>query len=580
MLDKIPAEITSEIFSYLLTPDLLQCMLVCRSLTSLAQSVMVNNVSLYFTSNIYAGLDFFRVNYLMAQQVHYADLRIERDFRDLKLLQMIPSILPNLHSLRLYSRLQYYDISGITVTSKCQRTLKEISMHGYGAAYAVKMLQETTFRALQSIRVSFHNSHANPSTLHRLRSMHEPDVNKMFIKCLKNAPNLKQLDIKNATLYVCDVEDMHNYAPGLQELTVATKGVPFAEQKLTIGSHIKPLIKLKTLNLAIVLNDHEVDELNENVIKWLEYVHHKYIGLTNLRLEIMDPHESEIHLDRFGFSKTLQSMNMMKRIVQKLENMERIESQFFPFTRENVALCNGFQLQAAKLWDMHVSIEQQLKNLHASKQADTIKALHLVLSKDDHYTRPNAFKRLLADYKMKHLRRLDIKIELEQHMSLPYALPVYILRYVPALESFSLDYMEINDEVLSLFKVQSGLKHFEVNLFRARGNLEATNAFFENLFKACPLLESFDVRFSLKVADTFTCLILDLKKYTKHLKNIHLRYDEDSTCLLFNDDPKRRGKFWETHTRQVREPFTIEKLIDLRCHDDARLKIQAYDHLE
>ncbi|KAL0142952.1 hypothetical protein V8B55DRAFT_1472995 [Mucor lusitanicus] len=557
MLDKIPAEITTEILRYLLTPDLLQCMLVCRSLTPLAQAAMVNNVSLYFTPNIYAGLKFFR------------------DFRDHKLLQSIPSILPNLRSLRLYSRLQYYDIADITITSKCKRTLKELSLRGYGAAYAVKMLQTATFRALRSINVSFHNSHAHPSPLDMLRSMQEPNISKMFIKCLKNIPNLKQLSIKNATLYVCDVEDLHNIAPGLQELTVATKGVPFSEQKLTVGSHIQPLIKLKTLNLAIVPNERDVDELDESVIKWLEYVHHKYIGLTNLRLEIMDPHDSEIHLDRFAFSKTLQSMNMMKRIVRKLENMERIDSQFFPFTRENVALCKGFQLQGVKLWDMH-----QLKNLHASKQADSIKALHLVLSKDDHYTRPNAFKRLLLDYKMKHLKKLDIKIELEQYMSLPYVLPAYLLRYVPTLESFSLDYMEIGDDVLPSFQVESGLRHFKVNLFRARGDLEATNTFFENLFKACPLLESFDIRLSLDIADTFTCLILDLKKYTKHLKDIRLRYDENSTCLLFNDDPKRRGKFWETHTRQVREPFTVEKLIDLRCHGDAKLKIHAYDHLD
>ncbi|KAL9549388.1 hypothetical protein MBANPS3_005230 [Mucor bainieri] len=580
MLDKIPAEITTEILSYLLTPDLLQCMLVCRSLTPLAQTVMVSNVSLYFTRNIYDSLKFFRVNYLMAQQVHHADLRIEGDFRDYKLLQSIPSIFPNLRSLQMYSRLQYYEIADITITSKCQRSLKELTVRGYGAAYAVKMLQAATFGALQSINVSFHNSHYNPTQIERLRAMHEPDVSKMFIKCLKNTPNLRQLNIKNATLYVCDVEELHNAVPGLQELTVATKGVPFAEQKLTIGSHIQPLIKLKTLRLVIVPNEHELDQLDESVIRWLEYVHHKYIGLTKLRLELMDPHEHEIHLDRHAFSKTLQSMSIMKRIVRKLENMERIDSQFFPFTRENVAMCKGFQLQGAKLWDIHVSIEQQLKNLHASTQADSITALHLVLSKDDHYTRPNAFKRLLVDYKMKHLKKLDIKIELEQHMSLPYILPVFLLRYVPTLESFSLDYMEIDDEILPPFKDQNGLKHFEVNLFRARGNLEATNTFFENLFKACPLLESFDIRLSLDIADAYTCLILDLKKYTKHLKNIRLRYDESCTCLLFNDDPKRRGKFWETHTRQVSEPYTIEKLIDLRFHADARLKIQAYDHLE
>ncbi|KAL9556997.1 hypothetical protein MBANPS3_001598 [Mucor bainieri] len=247
------------------------------------------------------------------------------------------------------------------------------------------------------------------------------------------------------------------------------------------------------------------------------------------------------------------AQQLIRQIVNRLDNVSLIKTELFPLNKANVAVYEKRQFKTINPWDVYMDIETQMKDLHSSKLANSINNIYLHLNDLDHdYHNVDAFKRMLVDNALIYLTKLEISMA----RYIQHSVSIYLLQQLPNLETLSINtIMALNHDIPTINHTR--LKTLKIGKFRGTGRLESTNRFFEVIVSACPLLEYLDMRLVFDPGYIQARVVLNLKDYCKHLKSFNLVCQQHATILLLNDDPKQ-PRYWSSMTQERKKPFALE----------------------
>jgi hypothetical protein len=353
----LPAEVLSEVFTYLHQNDQLRCMLVCSR-----WKITMEQYSLYHTVAIYSKVGFQSL--INKVENHpYIGRRIERlaffsGTVDASLL------LPFLHKLR---ELSCVDIS----TSNMYHT-RNHSFHRH-----IEYVSEAGTH-------SFTHSLLLNGVCPKLTSLKVcgPDIDTFIIPLLNNAPALKELELDGNTIFFDDLEHIHMNVPGLTSLKLNRFTIIPLD---LVGVVIEPAASMKEFTFDILHSDQYI---SEELL--FDYVCRKYPNLTTFSYDDRDGifytegwtlAEDTENLDDFYTEQqplTDDGMNaewntLIKRLGPQLKKIGPFDADY-PFNTFQVLDDYGAQLEYIYLRDFKTPALESLGN---SNQALSLQSLEL-----------------------------------------------------------------------------------------------------------------------------------------------------------------------------------------------------------
>ncbi|KAL9557389.1 hypothetical protein MBANPS3_001413 [Mucor bainieri] len=586
MLNQLPNEIIMHVLSYLSKSDLLACLTVNQSLYQLVVPILYINVHSSDISRISQGLQFFCSNPAIAKYVRSVKLRVEKECDNVEKLSLIPNIFTNLRELHVNA--DYKLAASTQIEPECQYTLQALSIRERGVSFAAGLLESGTFTSLTHLRISFLQNFwdGNSVIVNLLERPQQAmiEMGKKLIQCFVHLPVLTALNISHAKFDLADIERLHSELPGLRELTLINTCFPSNSTTSTTAKEpdIRPAVNLSSFHLTLRPARPDIGkvamqrETQRNLTEWLVYIEHKYTRLKALTMEITDSDGNEFDLVKtMRFDAYNAVKNQMQRVVRKLDGIEKIETQLFPFNESNMNLCSKYALQAVKLFDYDLDIETQMRNLHDSKQHESIHSLSVAFYNPDYYHNIDTMRQTFRLYHFNGITNINIKSVLGSELcGLEYRLLLHLLQYVPSLEMLKVWSIHVTDKKIPNL-AKNRLKCLEIFRFHVAQNWKASNKYLQTLLQASPLLETFSTTLKIGYRERQYRFVLDLTG-NKHLKTVCLEYFDQDTCLLLEHDPKRTKKYWKTLTTSIEKPAHVNRysLIDLRWNDST--KVDAY----
>ncbi|KAL9537358.1 hypothetical protein MBANPS3_011850 [Mucor bainieri] len=584
MLNQLPNEIVIHVLLYLSKSDLLECITVTRSVFGLVIPILYRHVSSTDPSRVSPGVRYLCSNPAVAQYVHSLHLRVERGCQDVEKLPLLPHVLTNLRELHINAD---YELTAVNTNTapECQRTLQCLTVRERGISFAAGLLQSGTFTSLTCLHISFLQKFW-PGENVILTSSGQPsqgmmDMGRKFIPCLLHVPELTVLNVSYPKFDLNDMEQLHINSPNLTELTLINGCFPANMARLTTAnSDARPVTKLKLLHLTLRPDSRKMSRQNKlefTLTRWLMFIGRKYPQLKGLTMEITDGDGNEQNLAECIQRNIFRAAkDQMQQIISKLDGVEKIETQLFPFTQANVELCNKHQLQMVKLFDYEIDIETQMRNLHNSKQKESIHSVSLAANSVDDHADVDLLHHVFTKYQMDHITKIDIKSVLVDSLSgFSYKFSLHLLRYVPSLEVLAINNLQITDRKVLVLEANR-LKSLHIYRFYIFQNWKASNRYLQAVLHASPLLETFSTTLKIDYRSNRQYHFLLDMTGNKHLKSVCLAYFDQDTCLLLEHDPKRTEKYWKTLTTSIPKPshFSTYSFIDLRWNDTTR--VDAY----
>lgn len=360
------------------------------------------------------------------------------------------------------------------------------------------LLESTTLANLTSLSISFFclgvDEYFEEPSLNRVR----PFV-KSIMKNIKSAPALEELELSHPVLDLDDMEELHAGTPNLLRIylyCVAIGGGTLNDMIISsdgmwningvpIGQ--RPANKVKHVTIEFYLNEtpasmHNIDEdLKEVMISWLTYIGCKYNSITYMSLKgWLCTYLKEIP----EFEQPI------LKIINKLARVKTHEAFFYPVTRSVAdALDNNADetLKNLTIYGGEIDeIETQLNHIIASRQAKTIRYLHMNGADIDIMSCPS-FTRILSGLGQHFHSMVNLSLSCNMH----YSAIVKVLQLLPNLYTLQLNAVKIDmgegAPIVPITKCNIHSLFITLECER-RSTMYQVNQVMEFLIQSCPLL--------------------------------------------------------------------------------------------